>query len=336
VVWAQAERPAAPPLYPVVIEAWPCQAEALVELQRIVGAELGVAVAARPKNEQQAQNTPEGVDPLHSGEDSNTTLVEVSCVDEWIRLEVFDPVSGKTLVRHVSLGQSNPAIRTRMLGLSIAELVAASWIELSAPAAKRMHIVEAKASERLRETALSAAQRTLALPSSYEFEALGAMRRFGSSQLTTAGAGARASWIQRGWLGVGGDLLLEGGSADVPLGSIRAILASTGLSLRLRRNLGWLAVEGGFGLRVGLVGMQGVAGEVTPVPEARAATLLWAGPMAMLRMQAFLPRKFIFVVGVEAGRVTRAADGRVDGRTVLSIDKDWVGITVGPGLSFDE
>jgi hypothetical protein len=323
---------------PVIVEVRPCLAETLNELQRIVGAELDARVTARPKDEPRPPSREGQPDsnPPRGSDDPSATLVEVSCEDEWVRLDVLDPVSGKNLVRHVDLRQTEPSIRTRMLALSVAELVAASWIELASRRKTPAPIAEARAPETSKEVALSAAERTFLPPPSYAIEAVFALRRMGAADLTTAGGGARASFVHHGWLALGGDLLVEGGSADVPLGSIRTILASGSVSARLRQRTGWLAVEGGIGVRVGLAQMQGVAADVVPRPETRASTLPWAGPMAMVRLEADLPKSFILVAGIEAGRVTRAADGRVDGRTELSIDKDWIVFTVGPGLSFGE
>jgi hypothetical protein len=271
-----------------------------------------------------------------SADDPNVTRVTIACTGPWLRLEVLDPVSGKTLVRHLDLASHDPSTRTRMLGLSAAELVAASWIELSARPAARPHIVEAKASPGARDTALRAAEKALAQPSFYRIEAVAAAQRTGSADLLTLGGGVGASWVRNGWQVVGADALVQSGSEDVTLGAIRTLLASGSVSLRIRQRLGSIAVEGGLGARAGLAYMRGEAAPITPRPEATAATLPWWGPMIMLRVEAAIARRVAFAVGIEAGRVIYAADGRAAGRSGSAIENQWVGVTVGPVLALGE
>jgi hypothetical protein len=139
--------------------------------------------------------------------------------------------------------------------------------------------------------------------------------------------------VHNGWRVVGADLLVETGSADVPLGTIHTLLASGSVSFRIRQRLGWAALEGGLGVRGGLAHMEGVAAAVTPPPEATTATLPWWGPMIMLRIEALLAERVAFVMGLEAGRVIYAAEGRAGGRTASAIENQWVGVTFGPVLS---
>jgi hypothetical protein len=250
-----------------------------------------------------------------------------------IRLDVLDPVSGKTLVRHLDLSGSDPSTRTRLLALSAAELVAASWIELTARPAARSQIVEAKASPGARDTAVNAARKALAPPSFYRIDAIASAQRSGSTDLLTLGGGIGGSWVHGGWQVVGGDLRLESGSADVSLGTIRTMLVSASGSLRIRKRLGWVAVEGGLGVRGGLAYMRGIPAEITPRPDATSATLPWWGPMIMLRVEASIAERVAFVMGLEAGRVIYAAGGRSGGRTELAIENQWVGVTLGPALT---
>ena len=223
-----------------------------------------------------------------------------------------------------------------MLGLSAAELVAASWIELTARPAPRPHIVEAKAAPSARDAAVHAAQKALAPPNFYRLEAFASAQRTGSADLLTLGGGAGTSWIHGGWQVIGADVRMESGSEDVSLGYIRTLLASGSVSLRIRQRLGRMAIEGGLGARGGLAFMQGEAAEITPRPSATTATLPWWGPMIMLRAEAAISERVAFVVGVEAGRVLYAADGRAAGRTGSAIENQWVGVTVGPALSLGE
>jgi hypothetical protein len=333
---ADAEAPSAAGAarFPVLIVVPRCVKAATADLQRIVSAELGIEVATHLEEDVTAfQEATPGASRPSSPDDPNVTRVTISCPGQWLRLEVLDPVSGKTLVRHLDLSSHDPSTRTRLLGLSAAELVAASWIELAARPDARPHIVEAKASASARDAAVHAAQMALAPLSFYRFEAVASAQRTGSADLLTLGGGVGASWIHNGWRVIGADVLVESGSEDVPLGSIRTLLASGSASMRIRQRLGWLAVEGGLGARVGLAHMQGEAAEITPRPQATAATLPWWGPMIMLRVEASIAERVAFVIGVEAGRVIYAADGRAAGETASAIENQWVGVTLGPALT---
>jgi hypothetical protein len=320
--------------FPVVIIVPRCIKAPAPDLQRIASAELGIDVATQLEEDAPAAHDPTSGAPRSSAtDDPEVTQVMIACAGPWVRLEVLDPVSGKTLVRHLDLAANDPATRTRLLGLSAAELVAASWIELTVHAAPRPHIVEAKASPSTREAAARAAQRALAEPPYHRLEAFASAQRTGSADLLTLGGGFGASWVRNGWQVVGADVLVESGSEDVSLGTIRTLLASASASLRIRQRLGWIAVEGGLGARGGLAYMQGEAAEITPRPDATTATLPWWGPMIMLRVEAAIAARVAFLVGLEAGRVIYAADGRAAGRTGSAIENQWVGLTLGPALT---
>jgi hypothetical protein len=320
---------------PVVVIVPRCVKAPAADLQRIVSAELGIEVAAQLDDETAPVREPGAIaaGPPSPGDDPNVTRVTIACTGPWLRLEVLDPVSGKTLVRHLELSQHDPTTRIRMLGLSAAELVAASWIELTARPEARPHIVEAKASPSARDTAVHAAQRALAPPSFYRLDAVASARRTGTADLLTLGGGLGSSWVHRGWQVVGADFLVESGSEDVSLGTIRTLLASGSVSLRIRQRLGWMAIEGGLGARGGFAYMQGEAADITPRPEETAATLPWWGPMILLRGEAIVAERVAFIVGLEAGRVLYAADGRAAGRSGSAIENQWIGVTVGPALT---
>ena len=330
---AQPPPAAASDRFPVVIVVPRCVKAPVGDLQRIVSAELGIDVAAQLEDDTAPPREPAGLARPPSMDESNVTRVSIACTGPWVRLEVLDPVSGKTLVRHLDLAANDASTRTRMLGISTAELVAASWIELTGRPAARPHIVEAKASASARDVAISAAQKAFTPPSFYRLEAVASGQRTGSADLLTLGGGLGASFVHRGWQVIGADLLVESGSQDVALGTIRTLLASGSVSVRIRQRLGWLAVEGGLGARAGLAYMQGVPAEIAPRPEASAATFPWWGPMIMLRLEAPVAERVAFVVGLEAGRVIYAADGRSAGQSGSAIDNQWVGITLGPALS---
>jgi hypothetical protein len=336
-VRAEAPPPSTQRRFPVAIVVARCVKMPPPDLQRIVGAELGIDVAAQLEDEVAAVNGPSAsARRVHTGEDPNVTRVTIACVEPWLRLEVLDPVSGKTLVRHLDLPAQDASTRTRMLGLSIAELVAASWIELTARPVRRPHIVEATADASARDLASQASRKALAPPSFYRLEAVASAQRTGSVDLLTLGGGAGASWVRNGWQVIGVDVLVESGSEEVSLGTVRTLLSSASASMRIRQQLGPMAIEGGLGARGGFAYMQGEAADITPQPSAATATLPWWGPMIMVSAEASVAQRVALVVRFEAGRVLFAADARAGGRTGVAIDNQWLGITVGPSLTLGD
>src|SRR5689334_7065112 len=213
VATARAQPPSAPASrFPVTIILPRCVKAPAPAPQRSVSAELGIDVAMLEEDPAPAGEPAAGAArPTASNEDPNVTRVTISCTGQWLRLEVLDPVSGKTLVRHLDLSTHDPSTRTRMLGLSTAELIAASWIELTARPAARPHIVEAKGTPSARDTAVRAAQKALAQPSFYRIEAFASAQRTGSADLLTLGGGMGTSWVHDGWQVIGADMLVESG-----------------------------------------------------------------------------------------------------------------------------
>src|ERR1700742_836714 len=135
----------------VELELAPCVANDAAGLGRVVQAELGSAIAVSAEPETEAPQTPR----------ADVARVRVTCEDALIELEVQDPVTGKKLSRHLQIPPDLAAARARVLGLSIAELVAASWIELSETRTAPVKVVDATASRDTRSAALVAAERGL-------------------------------------------------------------------------------------------------------------------------------------------------------------------------------
>src|SRR5690348_7784781 len=103
VATARAEPPTAPASrFPVMIVLPRCVKAPAPDLQRIVSAELGIDVAMLEEDPAPAGEPGAGTArAAASSEDPNVTRVTISCPGSWLRLEVLDPVSGKTLVRHL-------------------------------------------------------------------------------------------------------------------------------------------------------------------------------------------------------------------------------------------
>jgi hypothetical protein len=313
----------------VSLELAPCAEEDAAGLRRVVQTELGNSVTVLP-----AEPTPKS-EPNAGPVDPQLARVTVSCAGSVIELEVRDPVTGKTLSRHLQIPPELSGARTRVLGMSIAELVAASWIELSGTSASPARVVEATASRETRSAALSAARRGLATGArGYEVESFAFAQRFTKERFDSFGVGVGFGWVAREWLDLTLDARGDAGTRSVSLGHINALLGSLAFCPRARRALGNWSLEAGLGVRAGLVHLSGVArSDLTPAPEQRSPTLPWAGPMLELRA-SFRPARPLLVSALfEAGLVSYRAEARVAGQGEFAVAGPWLGLGLGFGFS---
>lgn len=87
---------------------------------------------------------------------SGSVLARVTCAGSMQLLRVDDAVTGKALERTIDLHGAEPAARTRLLALAVAELVAASWAELEVTPAPRVPPVPPPATREVQESAREA------------------------------------------------------------------------------------------------------------------------------------------------------------------------------------
>jgi hypothetical protein len=74
-----------------------------------------------------------GTRPELAGTRGPVARVRIDCDGAATRIEIADPITGKTVTRRIQVGEVSPAIRARVLGLAVAELLVASWVELQLP-----------------------------------------------------------------------------------------------------------------------------------------------------------------------------------------------------------
>ncbi|HEY4105183.1 MAG TPA: hypothetical protein VGM44_14895 [Polyangiaceae bacterium] len=263
--------------------------------------------------------------------------VTVRCAETAIEVEVLDPVTGKKLSRHLQIPPDLAAARTRVLGISIAELVAASWIELSGTSESPARVVERTAPKETRTAALSAAERGLSTGArgrGYELQSFAFGERFTAQDFDSAGVGVAFGWIARSFLDLTFDARGDAGSRAVSLGRVNTLLGSLAFCPRARLALGLWALEAGVGVRVGLVHFGGVArSDLTPAPESRSPTLPWAGPLLAFAASVRPVRPLVFSARLEAGLVSYRAEARVAGASEFAIAGPWLGLGLGFGFS---
>jgi hypothetical protein len=308
----------------VEVELRDCTSMTGKELRRIVAAELGPEVRVEVHVPESASG--DAAVDVHWGRPDAAGVVVV-CSQNVVRVEVLDAVTGKRLVRHLDLA--------RLVGVSVAELIAASWIELAARKRAELRPIEARGSEQSRAAAAGVAEHTLLPAPTFEVEpGLGA-RRLDQGRLTVFGGALAFSRNQRGWLAFGGDLTLESGSDGVSLGRVGVTLGSLGGSVRLRQELAMLRFEAGLGARLGFVRFRGTASDREGNAAGRTAVMPWGGPVALVRLGVAPARRLVLTGSFEAGLATLAAEARVGGAAETAVDREWLGLRIGLGVLFD-
>ena len=98
---------------PISVSVDPCVPGDQEQFERLLLMELGSAMASEP------------------GANTEATQVFLTCVDNGIVLTVMDPITRKTMQRTLPAAPLHQAGSERLLALSVAEFLVASWIELS-------------------------------------------------------------------------------------------------------------------------------------------------------------------------------------------------------------
>jgi hypothetical protein len=313
----------------VELELAPCVADDAAGLRRVIQAELGNSITVLSAPPSDAKGAPTQTN------NAEVARVTVRCAEAVIEVEVLDPVTGKKLSRHLQIPPDLAAARTRVLGISIAELVAASWIELSGASESPARVVERTAPKETRGAALSAAERGLGAGArGYEVESFAFGERFTAQRFDSFGVGVAFGWIAQRFLDLTLDARGDAGSRAVSLGRVNTLLGSLAFSPRARLALGFWALEAGVGVRVGLVHFGGAArSDLNPAPGQRSPNLPWAGPLVALGASVRPLRPLVLSARLEAGLVSYRAEARIGGANEFAIAGPWLGLGLGFGFS---
>ena len=241
------------------------------------------------------------VDAIDSRPDEQTGA-SLICIDGEIDLRVDDPLTGKTLLRHLK-PPVDDAVRARILALAVAELIAASWSELLANPSP---VATSEASPARRRAALDLVEQRSERPRPWRLRVLAQGSLMGSFR------GAEALGIAG--VRVDGDhprgfawtLELSGGhgSPGTSLGTVNidALVVATSLGyLRMWPRVGLRAA---VGLRAGELWIEGA-----PVSTLAGAPLKFhapfCAPLANLEVLVRPVRHFVLALGLEAGYLTQ-------------------------------
>ena len=250
----------------------------------------------------------------------------VECVASEAVVRVDDPVTRKSLSRTIDLANVDPKVLARYLALAIAELVEASWAELTLPAPR---VVEPSGVAPAQE-ARAAAEAQVRSPGPLRLEAFGVARRFPTSSLWQLGGGVRLALS--GPI-LGGLLEVEAahGQRATRLGDVGVDSATAALLMTGTLPLDWpVTFHGSVGDRIGV-------GIVTGTPfdpgVARGASFaaLWLGPCAGVKTIASW-RHWFASLALEGGLSLLGVQGTVNGASGPGLVGPWFGLSLGIGV----
>jgi hypothetical protein len=253
-----------------------------------------------------------------------------------IRIRVADPVTDKVVERRIPAPNPTDPGAERIVALSTAQLVLASWLEVLLPARKEASPEPAAGDAGDRAIARHAATR--ALPTArtrtdFEPSAIAGVRVRDSASpfaLWHTGVGLGA-WLGRQW-GLFAEVGLEMGSSERERGEIAATLAGgrAGACIRPWR-AGPLALEGRASLGASYLRLEG-----TPSRPGGVGSSITAGAGEVrgeLGPASHIGPVRVAAVG-EGGVLFGAPDGKVYQDTSVSVAGPWFGgsLRIGLGL----
>lgn len=246
--------------------------------------------------------------------------VELSCTSTQLTIAVSDPLTGKKLQRDVPMPPPDQG-RERVIALAIAQLFAASWLELLLPSPLEPDVpaptpvrgtspAAVRAAREVAETRVRRPSRRLEL-------AIGASGRAHALEATPWGTGAGDVEV-RGWFGpvaVVGRITAMGGAAQREFGHVRAVAVLGGLGLGfLVPARGRWRFGGSLVISAGWARLRGVsdrAGVRTAVAQTATGSLeLGVGPRVVLG-------RVVLELDADVGGMLRPPEGVVaDGASV--------------------
>lgn len=265
------------------------------------------------------------------------TTARADCGDPAVLLTIDDPVTGKRTTRSVNLHDQPRGLRSRLLGLAIAEAVLASWIELHLAPEPDLDTGDTSVFGEARRDAADIAERRLhahePAPGPRELMVGPVMRRF-TSGLYTFGASASAlRWLAHQPLAAVG-IEIDGGYGEQSSDNVTSASA-TSVSLApcalLRSAFGPTVLVAGAGWRTGLARLS--AQPTSVLRSGRTAVRLWTGPYFTVALSLSLSRSLFLRVTGESGYAIVPAQGGVDSVRAVALEGSWLGGSIALGTT---
>lgn len=268
-----------------------------------------------------------------AGDPSNTTRVTVTCDGGRVRLRVDDPITGKALERSIEIADVAPAVRARILGLAIVELVAASWIELELrPAQPRGDANQGSAGRGAQRAAIAVARRRKRvdrLEPNVVIDASVSERRH-ENVLSMRAAEVRGSY-RLGRLSIGIDGQFGVGSRPLESGSVEVYLWTVGAHTAAQVEFDRLQLQAGVGGSAGAARLRGHS-------KIGAGEMAFSAPVATLRgivtARARATDRWSLHISVEAGVILAGVDAIAPVNIERVYRGKFAGLASGVGVAF--
>jgi hypothetical protein len=284
----------------------------------------------------------------------DVTLVRVVCAfGAAVQLQLEDNLTRKSMQRVVELPAIEVAARTRLLALSVAEFVVASWVELRL-AQPPLPAAGPPVDQRAAQEASQIAMARLPAPQLPPAEPVTEPARHWLLSLSfepvvfSGGSGLLPQLSlhleQRPTTHFALGLALSLGYGDwrvrwstLDIGSAQITSSSGRLTFGYIAQVGMLELSAHAGARGGVVYMAGRTGS-QPLPDNKTATALelyapWGGPLLLLTA-AGLAGSLRVSAELEAGYVTLPAQALISGSVVAQLQGFWGALGLGIGWLF--
>ena len=303
----------------------PCVPVELDQFHRVLAIELGTSI------EYSADVNQKG----------GLTTIRLSCRDGGIELHLEDELTHKSMTRVVDIARIEPAARSRLLALAVAEFVVASWVELRVAAPEVLNSLPPKVA-RTADKAVSrfVGARLPPLPaaplpdSDWRLGATFDAIMFASTAgFPVPGAGVQLMATALRPIDIGATFQLAhrdvrtNWDSNPDFGDIRLTLMSSLLSMRYTAVSGDLELSIGVGARLGAVQFAGRT--MQRGYRSRAFFLPWGGAALALAGAYHAGRHLRVILEVEAGYVAQPAYAAFLKQAILRIDKGWFGGSFG-------
>jgi hypothetical protein len=301
----------------------PCVPADAAQFHRVLAIELGTSIDYQ----------------AHAPTGTSLTWVHLSCTAQGIELRLDDGLTRKSMTRVLDISRIEPASRTRLLALAVAEFVVASWVELRVvdkPAVEPVGpppSARAKTSvERTVERKLVAAEERAAPHSAWDIAGL--FRLEGYATLSSMAPVLAVRFGQRPTgafaFALGADFGLT--RVDVSTGQVEIATMSAMAAALFVSRAGSVDLYAGGGGRFGAMHMNGVPSDTAVKGESFYAP--YGGPLILGRAAFHVTRTFRLVAEAEAGLVTLPIVGFAGTRKVIELDGAWASLGLGVGWSF--
>jgi len=262
--------------------------------------------------------------------------IELTCASPILSIAIVDPLTDKRMARDVPLPPDEPG-RERVVALAIAQLFAASWLELLLPTPPPEAVVttEPRPPAKAVEAARSKAAATTRRPErSLSLLAAGVVRGRALERAPLLSGGGELD--VRTWFGAGALVVrlgFEGTRVDRELGSVRAWMLALGLGVAGRLRVGDRWTLGVAAVVSGALGrLQGIASRPdVPTGSITAPTgqlCVGLGPRVRLGSSALLE------LDAELGATLGAPEGLVSGAAPVSLGGLWAGVALRAGFEW--